>query len=115
MLLDFEVKPAAVRVTLNSKPDDDETPSAWFDRALELEGKDRRKAEAAYRRAIAQAPDYVDACLNLGVLLCDAGRCAEAVELYRRRAAPSPRAKRCCTSISAIALEDLGRADDALA
>ena len=113
LLLDFEVKPACGAVTLNSK-DDDETPSAWFDRALELEGKDRRKAEAAYRRAVEQAPDHVDACLNLGVLLCDDGRCAEAVELYRRALHHRPREALLHFNLG-VALEDLGRAGDALA
>ena len=41
------------------------------------------EAERAYREAIGKAPGYVDPCLNLGVILCDAGRCDEAIALYR--------------------------------
>ena len=48
-------------------------PCAWFDRGSSSKRRIRRSAEAAYRHAIDAAPDYVDPCLNLGVLLCDAG------------------------------------------
>ena len=56
---------------------------AFFRRGSELEATSKRRAEAAYRRAIGLAPDYVDPYLNLGAMLCDSGRCVEAVGLYR--------------------------------
>jgi tetratricopeptide (TPR) repeat protein len=113
LLLDFEVKPARGAVTLKAK-DDAPEPIDWFDRALELESDDRPAAEAAYRRAVAQAPDHVDAVLNLGVLLCEDGRCADAVALYRQALKRRPDEALLHFNLG-VALEDLGRADDALA
>ena len=69
----------------------------------------------AYRRAIGAAPDYVDPYLNLGVMLCEAGRCDEAIALYRASPAALPRTSRCCTSTSRVALEDSERIEEALA
>lgn len=60
------------------------TADRWFHRAAQLEAGDAAAAEAAYRRAIAAAPQHADAYLNLGVLLGEQGRHAEAVALYRR-------------------------------
>ena len=84
----------------------------WFDaRASQLEASDPAAAEAAYRQAIALAPGYVDAYLNLGVLLCDAGRCDEAVA-----AVPTRRCEHCPDEALlhfnlGVALEDLERAE----
>lgn len=110
LLLDFEVKPARGNVTLQAG----QTPSDWFNRGLELEARDRTQAEAAYRQAIGTAPAYVDPYLNLGVLLCDQGRCAEAVELYRQALKHCPGEALLHFNL-AVALEELERADEALA
>ena len=115
MLFDFDVQPAVAKVTALSRrdsptPDD---PSQWFARGSALEGDAPLQAEAAYRRAIEGAPDYVDAYLNLGAMLCEAGRCQEAVDLYRDAIT------RCAAEALlhfnlAVALEDLGCAGEAL-
>jgi tetratricopeptide (TPR) repeat protein len=119
MLFDFEVKPEQGSVcVLSAAPaeDDSEDEAAtidWFARGVELEARDRASAEAAYRQAIRQAPDHVDPYLNLGVMLCDGGRCADAVQLYRQALRRRPGEALLYFNL-AVALEDLQRADEAL-
>jgi tetratricopeptide (TPR) repeat protein len=128
LLIDFEVRPAQGSVAFLNRESDarqavdtaDEAEVAevaagdWFARGVRLEAEDAAQAQAAYRQAIAQAPHYVDPYLNLGVMLCDAGRCADAVGLYRDALRHCP-AEPLLHYNLAIALEDLGRIDDALA
>ena len=115
MLLDFEVKPERGTVTLRAAaPEADvEAPAEWFNRGLDLEAVDRAQAEAAYRRAIAKAPGYIDAYLNLGVMLCDDGRCEEAVAVYAQGLQHRPDEALLHFNL-AVALDDLGRAEEAL-
>jgi hypothetical protein len=126
LLFDFEVRPAGASVSI--LPADRPTPPAvapaavqrqdrpedWYERGSALEGSDRSRAESAYRRAIALAPGYVDPYLNLGVMLCDAGRCTDAVALYRDALRHSPDAALLHFNL-AVALEDLDRNAEALA
>ena len=88
-------------------------PQACFDHAVALEPADTLAAEAAYRQAIAAAPHWADPYLNLGALLCEAGRCAEAVAVYDEGVRQG-----CDEALlhfnRGVALEDLGRGDDAL-
>ncbi|MES2976847.1 MAG: tetratricopeptide repeat protein [Pseudomonadota bacterium] len=75
---------------------------------LALEDSDAANAEQAYRHALAAAPEHVDAYLHLGTLLCNLGRCPEAVAVYEQGLTS-------CEDCSfllfneAIALEDLGQ------
>jgi tetratricopeptide (TPR) repeat protein len=55
----------------------------WLDRAVALEGSDAGAALEAYRQAVAQDPKLMDAHVNLGWLLHEAGRLAEAERAYR--------------------------------
>jgi len=64
-------------------PSPAEDPAAWFERATDLEHGDPTAAEQAYERALMAAPDYLDAWLNLGCMLCDQGRFDEAIARYR--------------------------------
>ena len=127
LLIDFEVRPQQGSVSFLSRapqpvngghaavePSADDSAAAWFERAVGLEDTSAAAAEQAYREAIRRAPDYVDPYLNLGVLLCDTGRCHEAVALYRQGL------KRCAGEALlhfnlAIALEDQGQSAAALA
>jgi len=116
LLMDFEVVPAAqgnVSV-LSREPEAEETAADCFSRAMELEERDPAGAERAYRRAIASAPGFVDPYLNLGVMLCDDGRCTEAVDLYRQAIAHAPSEPLLHFNL-AIALEDARRIEEALA
>lgn len=88
----------------------------WFALGCQSEGGDDHdgEAEAAYRRALALDPDYLDPYLNLGCLLCDAGRYEEAVALYRE--ALRHFADEALIHFNlAVALEDLGQSEAALA
>jgi len=87
--------------------------AAWFARGMQLEGDDAAGAEAAYRRALALDPACLDASLNLGVLLGDAGRGVEAVAVYRA-ALPHAQGEALLHYNLAVALDDLGRDAEAL-
>jgi tetratricopeptide (TPR) repeat protein len=85
----------------------------WFLRGSELETSDAGEAERAYRRAIELDPALGDAWLNLGVLLGDIGRTAEAISLYRQAIRRLPDQALLHFNL-AVMLEDAGRAADAL-
>jgi hypothetical protein len=87
--------------------------AAVFSRGEALEASDPAAAEAAYRKVLALDPDHADAYLNLGALLCDSRRCAEAVALYDEALRRRP-TQALLHFNRAIALEDLGRTDEAL-
>lgn len=119
LLMDFEVKrtEGAVRFLPRAQVrcDAEEPTDAaqWFARAVELESEDGDAAERAYRRALEMAPEYADAYLNLGALLCDAGRCDDAVTLYDLAIRYCPKEPLLYFN-RAIALEDQHRIAEAL-
>lgn len=116
-LIDFEVATApggVARLAIASEHHASDDAADWFARGCALEAQDAAAAEAAYREAIALAPDDTDAWLNLGCMLCEAGRCAEAAELLQRALAQHPGEALLHFNL-AIALEDLGRDAAALA
>jgi tetratricopeptide (TPR) repeat protein len=86
----------------------------WYQRGESLEGNDPRGAEAAYRQALALAPDHVYAAVNLGALLCDTGRCREAIDVLEQAIRHQPDEPLLHFN-AAIALEDLKRPGEALA
>jgi len=86
----------------------------WFQQGARLEASDKAQAEACYRRALALAPDHADAYLNLGVLLGELARGAEAVELYRAGIAHCPHEALMHYNL-AVALEDLEHQEEAIA
>lgn len=86
----------------------------WYQRGESLEGSDPRAAEAAYRHTLALAPDHVYAAVNLGALLCDAGRCREAIDVLEQAIRHQPEEPLLHFN-AAIALEDLKRPGEALA
>lgn len=91
----------------------DDVP-ALFSRGEALEDSDPAAAEASYRKVLALDPDHADAYLNLGALLCESRRCAEAVALYDKALRRRP-AEALLHFNRAIALEDQGRNSEALA
>jgi len=89
------------------------TAAEWLARGEMYEAQDPAAAEAAYRRSIALEPDFALAYVNLGALLCETGRSAEAVALYDAaigHCAGSP----LLHFNRAIALEDQHRETEAL-
>jgi tetratricopeptide (TPR) repeat protein len=122
LVMDFEVAPQRGSVSILPHAPQPAAASArstlsadqWFARAEALEASDKPGAEAAYRHALALAPDHADAYLNLGAMMCEAGRCDDAVSLYREALGHCPDTALLHFNL-AIALEDQGRIDDALA
>ncbi|HKA41083.1 MAG TPA: tetratricopeptide repeat protein, partial [Burkholderiales bacterium] len=55
----------------------------WFEKGVTLESRDAAAAVQAYEQAIAADPSLVEAYLNLGWLLHEAGRFAKAASVYR--------------------------------
>jgi tetratricopeptide (TPR) repeat protein len=83
-LLGFEGDPAAGSLSVIDRSR--ERPARnddWFDQAVALERDDIEAAIHAYERAIAADPAHQDALINLGRLLHEAGRLAEAERAYR--------------------------------
>jgi DNA-binding transcriptional MerR regulator len=119
VLMDFDVAPAGSEVAFlqrqaPSNPTQTEDADTWFRRGEDAEAHDMDDAERAYRQAIALDEGHGHAHLNLGALLCEAGRCDEAVALYEQavgRGISLP----LLHFNHAIALEDLGLHHEALA
>lgn len=116
LLMDFEVSGVAGSVSFFPKLAAGEGPASidWFRRGEALEQTDVAAAEAAYRRAIELNPGRSEPYLNLGAVLCEAGRCGEAVELYEH-AAGTVGHDPFIHFNHAIALEDQERFDAAIA
>jgi len=117
LLLDFEVQVDSGTVVLVA----DRTKAAeqpeqdWFRVGEELEETDPGKAEEAYRKALAVDPERVEVLVNLGALLCDGGRCKEAVAMFDYAVAGGTRSALLHYN-HAIVLEnegELARAEDA--
>lgn len=84
----------------------------WFDRGAELEPDDPAAAEDAYRQALELDPSMVDARLNLGRLLHEAGRTIEAEGQYLRALESRPDDPTALFNLG-VALQDLGRLAEA--
>lgn len=93
-----------------------ETLSAdeWYALGFDLEVSSPDEARDAYRRALEVDPHHADAHVNLGRLLHEAGRLADAAAHYRLALAAAPRHATAAFDLG-IALEDLGRPADATA
>lgn len=87
--------------------------AAWYALGFDLEVSAPNEARDAYRRALELDPHHGDAHVNLGRLLHEAGRVADAAEHYRLALAGNPRHATAAYDL-AIALEDLGRPTDAM-
>jgi tetratricopeptide (TPR) repeat protein len=85
---------------------------AAFERALELEDVDPEAARDAYRHALALDPSLVDARVNLGRIVHEAGDAREAIRLYEDALARSPDDPIVHFNL-ALALEDAQRPDAA--
>jgi tetratricopeptide (TPR) repeat protein len=83
-LLAFEGDPAAGALgVIESAPDETAEAEDWYERAVQLERRDAVAAQRAYERAIAAEPERTDARINLGRLLHQNGRLAQAERVYR--------------------------------
>jgi tetratricopeptide (TPR) repeat protein len=84
-LLAFEGDPAngSLSVMERGKHAPQRSALGWFDRGIDLEETDPQAALEAYREAIAADPKLLDAHVNRGWLLHEAGRFEEAEQGYR--------------------------------
>src|SRR5258705_12964956 len=117
--MDFEVAPAAGSSVSfldhgTSSAEDANDADAWFQRGEALETSNPKGAEQAYKEALARRPEFTDAYLNLGAMLCEAGRADEAVELYEHALALSPPSALVFYN-RAVALEDQQPPGEAIA
>jgi len=109
-LLAFEGDPAAGSLSVvERKPE----ATDWFAAAVALEGRDADGALRAYRQAVAADPQHVEARINMGLLLHEAGRLREA-ELVYREAIKACGARGVLLFNLAVLLEDMGRKLDAM-
>jgi tetratricopeptide (TPR) repeat protein len=122
LLLDFSVAelatragPVARRLARDARrAEEDLSANRWFALGLDLEAAAPDDARDAYRRALELDPAHVDARLNLGRLLQESGRIAEAEAHYRAvldGEGPTPTA----AYNLGTALEDQGRTAEAIA
>jgi len=114
-LLAFEGDPARGALGVIEPPAEQPQADAvdWFDRAIELEAHDANAAQQAYQRAIRDAPARLDARVNLGRLLHEAGKLAQAERVYRE-ALDALGDDALLNYNLAVLLEDMGRGDDAM-
>lgn len=89
------------------------SPEELYLRAEALEGVDNVEAMRAYGQALQAAPDFTNAYLNLGALLCESGECDKAVRLFTTAIAQRPDEPLLYYN-RAVALEDLHRFAEAL-
>jgi tetratricopeptide (TPR) repeat protein len=111
-LLALEVAPAGGSLSVIERPG----PSAdeWFEKGLALERKDTEGARAAYEHAVAADATHLSAHVNLGLLLHEDGRFADAEAAYRR-ALSSCGGDPVVYYNLGVLLEDMDRKDEALA
>ena len=84
----------------------------WYDLACDLELSSTEEARTAYERALELDADHVDAHVNLGRLLHEAGAPAAAEQHYRAALDLDPDHDTAAFNLG-VALEDLGRLRDA--
>jgi tetratricopeptide (TPR) repeat protein len=76
-------KAESPRTRTRPMPSAAEVAAEWFERAVDLERDDLDAAVHAYERAIAADPAHLEAHVNFGRLLHEAGRLAQAERAYR--------------------------------
>jgi len=112
-LLAFDGQPEAGKLAVIERQPPQRGDEDWFERALQLESENVDAAIEAYERAIEAEPDRIEAALNLGRLLHERGRLAQAQRVYRE--AIKLRGDDALLWFNlAVLLEDRGRRADAI-
>lgn len=114
LLMDFDSPPVPTRVQSFDGERVPRPAGDWVAEGSALEADDPAAAEAAYRRAIDRDETHAPAYLNLSALLCDQGRCDDAVTLLQQAIARLPDDADLHFNLG-IALEDQQRLDEAVA
>jgi tetratricopeptide (TPR) repeat protein len=114
-LLAFEGDPEDGSLSVIERKGTDPSPSAedWFDRAVALETQDTEGAIHAYEEAVAADSALVEAHVNLGWLLHEAGRFAKAERVYRNAIEANGNDPLVLYNLGVL-LEDMGRKSEAL-
>lgn len=86
----------------------------WFELGCDLEIQEPDEARDAYRRALELAPLHLDAHLNLGRLLHEAGELKAAEDHYRIALASGPRDSTAAYNLG-VCLQDMERYPEAVA
>lgn len=120
LVIDFSVaeiardaEPVARRAIEERPAEPDRTADEWYDAGLDLEAVAPDEAATAYGRALALDPLHADAHLNLGRLLHEDGRLADAEEHYRAAIHADPESGRARYNLGVV-LEDGSRETEAL-
>lgn len=116
LLMDFDVAPVAGSVAFLERESAASSADAVssFELGVALEDSDPAAAEAAYRQALALAPDHEAAYLNLGAMLSEAGRFSELAALSQEAVAHCPQSSLVHFN-HGVALDHLERLPQALA
>jgi tetratricopeptide (TPR) repeat protein len=114
-LLAFDGDPAdgAMKVIERAVPKPQANAEDWFEQACALERDDAAAARAAYENAIAADPTHVEAHINLGILLHEAGDLKDAERVYRRALAARKNDSVLWFNLGVL-LTDMQRNDEAL-
>jgi len=114
-LLAFDGDPADGSLSVVERNDAGAAASAedWFERGCTLEGRDSAAAREAYGRALDADPMHLAARINLGRLLHEAGRLADAERVYREAISACGSDPLLLYNLGVL-LEDLGRRSEAM-
>lgn len=115
-LLGFEGDPAdgSLSVMEQRQTRREPSPREWLERGAVLESADAAAAIGAYRRALAADPALTEASINLGRLLHECGRLAEAERVYRSALEIAAKDARLLYNLGVL-LEDAERKPEAMA
>lgn len=117
-LLDFDVSDLEqkiaplVRHAADAAIVPEEDADGWYNLGCDLEADDKARARAAYQRALALKPGHVEALVNLGRLLHEAGDLRGAEASYKKAVEARPGDVVASFNLG-VALEDQGRGHDA--
>jgi tetratricopeptide (TPR) repeat protein len=112
-VLDFEGDPSSGSLAVIERGETASSAEEWFERGCDLERGNTDAAREAYERALETEAAHLGAHLNLGRLLHESGRLAEAERVYRQ-------ALRVCGDDPllfynlGVLLEDMGRKSAAM-
>lgn len=112
-LLAFEGDPADGSLSVIERGAAEASAEEWFERAVALEREHAEAARRAYERAIAADPKFLDAHVNLGSLLHETGRLAQAERVYRDAMSRCGEAPSLLYNLGVL-LDDLDRKTEAM-
>jgi tetratricopeptide (TPR) repeat protein len=109
--LDQSIAPLARHAAEGTIVEGDDA-DGWYNLGCDLEAEDKTRARAAYQKALAVKPTHVEALVNLGRLLHEAGDLRGAEASYRKALAERPHDAVASFNLG-VSLEDQGRGPEA--